>query len=195
GGGYAVAANETTDEGAVQARRAMWRAAYRDEADSGGSMQALIEAAGSCLALEPEAAKAVDDLLEGAYSHRKDFTAAQRAAADAAAVEDFLAGALDVHDLLFGGEGEAAQAVSPRASGAPIGQRLGFPTLADYLADPAPADELMARVEEAFAAAGDTRMHNEPLAAALGMSVSEMQTALRERGVRPLKRAFERNGK
>ncbi|PRX92011.1 hypothetical protein [Allonocardiopsis opalescens] len=120
GGGYGIAANETTNEGSVEARRAMWRAGYHED------LGALIQAVGPSLTLEPEAARAVDLALGGVYSRRHDRSAEQRAAEDAHAVTAFLGGKLGVRELLFG-EGSS---VAPRPS---AGVVVAFPNVADFV--------------------------------------------------------------
>nr|PZN37126.1 MAG: hypothetical protein DIU60_25320 [Actinomycetota bacterium] len=55
--------------------------------------------------------------------------------------------------------------------------------------------DILARVLEVFAAAGDDRMHSEALAAALGTTPVELAAALRPYGVSTLPNPFERGGR
>lgn len=85
-----------------------------------------------------------------------------------------------------------------RTADAPTPTRTGLRLAA---ADERPALErrdvpsLLARVLDAFAAAGDDRMHSAALADALGMTPGELAAALREYGVSTLPNPFERGGR
>lgn len=85
-----------------------------------------------------------------------------------------------------------------RTAAAPTSTSAGLRLAA---ADERPALErrdvppILARVLDAFAAAGDTRMHSAALADALGMTPGELAAALREHGVTPLDQPFERGGR
>lgn len=204
GGGYGAAANETGQDGGISVRRAMWRAAFRDDEDPHGSFADLIAAAGPCLPLEPEAAYYIDELLDGAYADRHEVTAEERAEAAGEAVRAGMAGLLSPAEVLFGSP-EAAKAAKPAP--APEDTVMGFPDLDDFftevedhLADAvetgaAKVPPILIRARDAIVNAADTRMHNEVLAAALDMPVEEMKKQLRAAGVGPLKRAFTRNGR
>lgn len=195
GGGYAVAANETGQDGAVHARTAMWRAAYRDENDPRGSITNLIAAAGPCLRLEPEAAHAIDALLKDAYSRRHDTNAEQRAAADAATVQAFLDGEASVTELLFGGDATPPRPGPHTTTGAP-GVLIGLPNVTEFTdtVDDTHVPDFIRDVLGIFDAAGETRMHNEPLAHALGMSVEAMKKQMLAFDIRALPESFVRNG-
>mgnify|MGYP001398916399 CR=1 FL=1 len=204
GGGYGAAANETGQDGGISVRRAMWRAAFRDDEDPHGSFADLIAAAGPCLPLEPEAAYYIDELLGGASADRHEVTAEERAEAAGEAVRAGMAGLLSPAEVLFGSP-EAAKAAKPAP--APEDTVMGFPDLDDFftevedhLADAvetgaAKVPPILIRARDAIVNAADTRMHNEVLAAALDMPVEEMKKQLRAAGVGPLKRAFTRNGR
>jgi hypothetical protein len=203
GGGYGAAANETGQDGGVAVRRAMWRAAFRDDEDPRGSFADLIAAAGPCLSLEPEAAYYINDLLNDAYARRHEVSAQERAEAAGEAVRAGMDGRLSASEVLFGSP-EAAHAAKPAGGGDDLGAAFPdldefFSEVEDHLADVAEngvqrVPAILLRARDAIEAASDTRMHNGPLAAALGLPVEEMKKQLREAGVRPLPRAFTRGG-
>lgn len=82
--------------------------------------------------------------------------------------------------------GEVIAAGPARVDQAPAAPALDAPT--EQIPD------ILARALEAFAAAGDDRMHSETLATALGMTPVELAAALREHGVAPLDQPFKRGG-
>lgn len=204
GGGYGAAANETGQDGGIAVRRAMWRAAFRDDQDPQGSFADLIAAAGPCLSLEEEAAYYINELLEGAYARRHEVSAQERAEAAGEAVRAGMAGQLSAAEVLFGSP-EAAKAAKPTT--APEDAVMGFPDLEeffteveDHLSEAAEngvekVPEILLRGRDAIVDAADTRMHTKTLARALGMPEQQMQEELRRAGVGPLKRAFTRAGK
>ncbi|MFE1400337.1 hypothetical protein ACFW53_20590 [Nocardiopsis dassonvillei] len=205
GGGYGAAANETGQDGGVSTRRAMWRAAFRDDQDPRGSFADLIAAAGPCLSIEPEAAYYIDELLDGAYARRHEVSAQERAEAAGEAVRAGMDGRLSAAEVLFGSPEAAHAAKNTGGGGEDLGAEIPdldefFSEVEDHLADVAEngvarVPAILLRARDAIETASDTRMHTEALAAALKMPAAAMQEQLRTAGVRPLKRAFSRGGR